>query len=413
MDYSVTDYFMNLNIMRWVDKNIGVPLCFFVSVLDKTSKLFGINKPDYKRQIKKALFIELSEMGSTILAYPAMRRLKQAYPKAELYFLIFNENKESVKLLGIIPNSNILTIRINSSVFFVLDTISTLFKIRKLKFDAVFDLELFARFTAIITGLSKGNLKVGFYKYTMESLYRGDFLTHKISYNPHMHISMNFMSLVQSLNSGKDEVPMTKRNVLGFDVSVPKPKLSDKNSSMMYKKLKEINPAFGKSSKLVVFNPNAGLLPIRAWPLKNYAELARKIADNHKDTFIAVMGVKDASKDAKIINGAIGNRCIDLTNKTTLKEVVDLFNISKVLVTNDSGPAHFASLTPIKNFVFFGPETPRLYCPLGKNTTPLYSDFACSPCVSAFNHRKTICKDNKCLKAIKVDDAYNLIKKEL
>lgn len=404
---------MKLNLMRWVDKNVGIPLCFFVSVLDKTSKLFGINKPDYGRQIKKALFIELSEMGSTILAYPAMKRLKQAYPKTELYFLIFDENKESVRLLDTIPKNNIITIRGSSPVFFVLDTISALFKIRRLKFDAVFDLELFARFTAILTGLSRANLKVGFYKYTMESLYRGDFLTHKVSYNPHIHISMNFLSLVQSLNSEKDELPMTKRNVLEFDVSAPKSKLNYKNSSMMYKKLKEINPAFSKSSKLVVFNPNAGLLPIRAWPLKNYAELARKIAENHKDTFIAVMGVKDASKDAKIIANAIGNKCIDLTNRTTLGEVVDLFNISDVLVTNDSGPAHFASLTPIKNFVFFGPETPKLYCPLGKNTTPLYSDFACSPCVSAFNHRKTVCKDNKCLKAIKVDDVYNLIKKEL
>jgi ADP-heptose:LPS heptosyltransferase len=404
---------MNIDLSRWIDKNAGAPLCFFVSALDRTSKLFGINKPNYSRKIKKALFIELSEMGSAILAYPAIRRLKQAYPGAEPYFLIFDGNKESAKLLDIIPKKNIITIRENSPVFFVLDTISAIFKIRKLKLDAVFDLELFARFTAIITGLSGGNLKVGFHKHTMESLYRGNFLTHKVSYNPHMHISMNFLSLVQSLNSKKDETPMTKRNVLGCDISAPKSKLTRKDANMMYKKLKWINPAFSRSSKLAVLNPNAGLLPIRAWPLRNYAELARKIIKNHKDTFIAVIGVKDASKDAKIIANAAGNRCIDLTNKTTLKEVVDIFNISKVLVTNDSGPAHFASLTPIKNIVLFGPETPKLYCPLGKNATPIYSDFACSPCVSAFNQRKTMCKDNKCLKAIKVDDVYNLVKKEL
>jgi ADP-heptose:LPS heptosyltransferase len=404
---------MNIDLSRWIDKNIGVPLCFFVSVLDRISKLFGINKPDYGRQIKKALFIELSEMGSTILTYPAMRRLKQAYPKSELYFLIFDGNKESAKLLDIIPKKNIITIRENSPVFFVLDTISALFKIRKLKLDAVFDLELFARFTALITGLSGSNLKVGFHKHTMEGLYRGSFLTHKVSYNPHMHISMNFLSLVQSLNSRKDEVPMTKRNVLGYNMSAPKSKLTRKDANILYKKLKWINPAFSRSSKLVVLNPNAGLLPIRAWSIRNYAELARKITKNNKGTFIAVIGVKDASKDAKIIANAIGNRCIDLTNKTSLKEVVDIFNISKALVTSDSGPAHFASLTNIKNIVFFGPETPNLYCPLGKNTIPVYSNYACSPCVSAFNHRKTLCKDNKCIKSIKIDDVYNLVKKEL
>jgi len=107
------------------------------------------------------------------------------------------------------------------------------------------------------------------------------------------------------------------------------------------------------------------------------------------------------------------NRIIDLTNKTTLREIIDLFNISDVLVTNDSGPAHFASLTPITNIVFFGPETPKLYGPLGDNCHALYTDFSCSPCVSAFNHRKTTCKDNQCVKAISVNTVYDLVMKNL
>ncbi|PIT93873.1 hypothetical protein COU00_02030, partial [Candidatus Falkowbacteria bacterium CG10_big_fil_rev_8_21_14_0_10_43_11] len=94
-------------------------------------------------------------------------------------------------------------------------------------------------------------------------------------------------------------------------------------------------------------------------------------------------------------------------------ELIDLYNIADVLVTNDSGPAHFASLTPIKNFVFFGPETPKLYAPLGKNTHIFYSDFPCSPCLSAFNHRHTSCKDNKCLLVISVEEVYQAVTKEL
>jgi len=39
----------------------------------------------------------------------------------------------------------------------------------------------------------------------------------------------------------------------------------------------------------------------------------------------------------------------------------DSYNISAVLVTNDSGPAHFSAITPIRSIVLFGPETPRLY----------------------------------------------------
>jgi ADP-heptose:LPS heptosyltransferase len=35
------------------------------------------------------LFIELAEMGSTVLAYPAMQALKARYPGAQLYFVLF------------------------------------------------------------------------------------------------------------------------------------------------------------------------------------------------------------------------------------------------------------------------------------------------------------------------------------
>jgi ADP-heptose:LPS heptosyltransferase len=403
---------MNLGLMRWIDKYIGVPLCFLISVFDNAAKSLGFNKPQYKRQIKKALFIELSEMGSAILAYPAMNRLKELHHKAELYFLIFDENKESVKLLNLIPERNILTIRAKSPITFVLDTLKVLFKIRRLKLDIVFDLELFARFSAILVGLSGANLKVGFYKYSMEGLYRGRFLTHRVEYNPYMHISLNFMSLVYSLVS-PDDYPLTKGKITISETKEPKLKSDKKDINSIYKKIESISPNFKRSNKIIVFNPNAGLLPIRAWPLENYVELAKRIVGYHKDVFVVIMGVKGASKDAKEICSSVNERCVDLTNRTTLKEVVDLFNVSKVLITNDSGPAHFASLTPIKNIVFFGPETPKLYSPLGKNCVPVYSNFACSPCVSAFNHRKTLCKDNKCLKTIKVDDVYNLVKKEL
>jgi ADP-heptose:LPS heptosyltransferase len=70
------------------------------------------------------------------------------------------------------------------------------------------------------------------------------------------------------------------------------------------------------------------------------------------------------------------------------------------MLTNDSGPGHFSAVTDLRTFVIFGPETPRLYGSLG-NSTPIYAGLACSPCVSAANHRKTPCTDNVCLQVIK------------
>jgi len=75
--------------------------------------------------------------------------------------------------------------------------------------------------------------------------------------------------------------------------------------------------------------------------------------------------------------------------------------------------AHLASLSPIKKIAIFGPESPRIFGPLDKNTEALYSNTACSPCLSVFNHRYPICKDTVCLKVLSVDMVYDMASKSL
>ena len=115
----------------------------------------------------------------------------------------------------------------------------------------------------------------------------------------------------------------------------------------------------------------------------------------------------------KIANAVNNKRCIDLAGKTTVKELVDLYNISDVLVSNDSGPPNFAALTKIKVIVLYGPENPACYLPLSRNIKLIYADLICSPCISAYNHRKSPCNDNKCMQAIKVDEVYGEVIKSL
>jgi ADP-heptose:LPS heptosyltransferase len=78
-------------------------------------------------------------------------------------------------------------------------------------------------------------------------------------------------------------------------------------------------------------------------------------------------------------------------------------------VTNDSGPAHFSAITPIRSIVLYGPETPRLYGSLG-NTEPLTADLPCSPCVSAANHRNSACSDPVCMRMIQPERVMESIR---
>jgi len=152
---------------------------------------------------------------------------------------------------------------------------------------------------------------------------------------------------------------------------------------------------------LVLLYAGGGLLPERAWPAAHYAEVARGLCD--AGYAVGLIGLREDAELAKNLRTDIASdQCIDLTGYTrSIRELLMLFHAAKLLITNDGGPGHFASLTPISTMVFFGPETGRLYGPLGPRAQILESGIACSPCLSAYNHRLTFCDgDNQCLKRL-------------
>lgn len=100
---------------------------------------------------------------------------------------------------------------------------------------------------------------------------------------------------------------------------------------------------------------------------------------------------------------------VNIAGELTLRELLALYGLADVLVTADSGPGHFASLTPIHTVAMFGPETPALYGPLGDRATVIYKNLACSPCLTAINHRNSPCRDNRCMQRIFVEEIHDAV----
>ena len=128
-----------------------------------------------------------------------------------------------------------------------------------------------------------------------------------------------------------------------------------------------------------------------------------------KGYVVGIIGMKEDAPLAEVISSSCQSRhCIDLTGYTrTIMELITLFHSASLLITNDGGPGHFASLTPIPTIIFFGPETPALYAPLDEKAVSLYVPLPCSPCVTAYNHRNSPCDgNNACLKAIHPEEVF-------
>jgi ADP-heptose:LPS heptosyltransferase len=401
---------MSIELMRRIDYWLGIPLCFLLNVIDRILRFIVFVKK--KKTIpQKILFIKLSEIGAIILAYPLIKQAKKEFPESEIFFITFEKNEPLFEILGIVSRPNILSIREKSLWLFILDTLLVLRRVRKEKIDIAFDLEFFSRFTAILTYLSKANKRIGFFSYNFEGLYRGNLLTHNIQYNPLIHISRSYFSLWQAIKTAKKVTPELGKKIEDKEIILPRFTSSEEARKRMWTKLKEFD--IDEGARLFLVNPGEGSIPLREWPIENFIALSRRLLEDGKN-YIIVVGIQGVSGKAELLCKSVNNkRCLDLTHKTTLSEILNIFNVAVALITNDCGLAHIASLTSIKKFVFFGPENPQIYSPLGENTWIIYSNFPCSPCLSAFNHRNSACKDNKCLQIIKPDEVYRLIEQNL
>ncbi len=405
---------MKVDTMRRIDYYFGVPLCFLGSLLQKILSIFFKKSNEPPRNV---LFIELSEMGSAILVDPAMKKLKKILLPAggNIHFAIFKKNKPSLELLKTVDDEKIYTIREDNIFNFIIDALKFFIWTRKKKIDSVIDLELFSRFTALLTAFSGARYKVGFHAYYNEGLYRGGFLTHKVLYNPHIHIAKNFIALVNALLSEKKEIPYSKTMISDKEITLAKVEYSTAEKKSVMDIICSCADKFRPNiHKIILVNPNASELLIqRRWPPEYFTKLIKMILTQCSGAFVFITGDSREREEAEILRKNVAQeRCINFAGRVTLAQLPILYSISEFMVSNDSGPPHFASVTNMHTYVIFGPETPDLYGSLGRST-PIYAGLACSPCVSAANHRKTACRDNVCLQVIKPEKVFEIIKKEL
>jgi len=397
---------LNPDRLRSLDYWLGVPICFALTILARIASAFSSRQtsPVTPRHV---LFIELAEMGSTVIACPAVHRLRSAYPDCQVFFLLFKHIDASVKLLNLVPDTNVMTIDVSSPRTVVRDTLKFMREARRRQIDTVINLEAFARFSTILSYASGARWRVGFHAFTERGLYTGDLLTHKVIYNPHIHTWRSFVTLVQALEAPTTELPLGKFPVSGPEECVVPRIPSDPAARQRLQSLLAARCPDVDGKRLIAINPNASkLISIRKWPLEGYAALVARLLEDPRNVCV-ITGLASEKEDALfIVDRVKSGRLIDLTGQTSLRELIDLYHLASVLVTNDSGPAHFAAVTDIHVVVFFGPETPELYKPLTDRCTVMYSGYACSPCVSAFNQRRSICTHNRCLTHIEVDEVY-------
>jgi len=154
--------------------------------------------------------------------------------------------------------------------------------------------------------------------------------------------------------------------------------------------------------------PGAEYGPAKRWPADRFIAAAREIQKRTNCIWL-IFGGKNDSVIANAIQSAIGNRqsAINLAGQTSLRELMALLKLCRVLLTNDSGPMHVAAALGVPVVGLFGSTSPELTGP-GLPGDPrhrlLKSDAPCSPCF-----RRECPIDFRCLTGISVESAVTAV----
>lgn len=134
---------------------------------------------------------------------------------------------------------------------------------------------------------------------------------------------------------------------------------------------------------LVVLNP-AGFVGTRNWKIENYIQFARLWLEHFPDTKFLVLGIARIEEKAAVFKNELGDKLINLVNKTTPLEAFAVLQHAFFVLSEDSGLMHMAWISGIPTMALFGSTQSIGPKPLGAHSFSLdSSDLPCGGCMQS------------------------------
>ena len=322
----------------------------------------------------KILILKPSSLGDVVQALPVLRLLKRHLPSSEIHWWIDSRLAPLLEgdpdLAGVVlfERQRWVSLRHWPEMW------RSVQWLRQQAFDLVIDLQCLAR-SGVFAWLANGKLLIGldepregargFYDLIIR---RPTVLTHAVDW---------YLGVLPPLG-----VPVD----WDFQWLPERPALAES--------VRRKWPV-GKSPWIVI-QPGARW-PNKRWPAETYAELVRLLAAAHPELRFAILGGAEDRSLGEGIARVKAARCLDLTGEISLPEMVEWIRLSKLMVTNDTGPMHVAAALRKPVVALFGPTEPRRTGPYGQLDRVVRIDLPCAPCMKP---RCAYVKPMECLRAI-------------
>ncbi len=168
--------------------------------------------------------------------------------------------------------------------------------------------------------------------------------------------------------------------------------------------------------RVVVLAPGAAYGQAKQWPPARVAQVAARLIGDRDATCVMVGAGHDrdaarAVESALVdVNGALRPRLVDLTARTSLRELMGVLFRADAIVANDSGAMHLGAALGRPVVAVFGPTDERATRPIGPagQDEVLTAQAFCRPC-----HLRDCPIDHRCMKRVTADMVFAAVSKQL
>lgn len=340
-----------------------------IGILDGVGSVFS--PPFFYRRrslvsARKILVVRVDSLGDAVLTLPALEALKTRFPGAQIDFLTSATVRELYACF--FPSATFH--------LFENDWLAMVKKLRLLHYDLGIDFRGDLR-TLVLLALARIPHRWG-----RDGTGGRFLLTHRLKDPYRQHEMFENLELVKE-NEKVSQVEFPSLNFLPLRV---------KNGA----------------GRKIVIHVGAGY-PSKRWAISNFIEIAKRIHKKQLGTPVFI-GQSEERKLLDPYRNQWGNDFLDLTEKTSLSELLTLLNEADLYIGNDSGPAHLAALLHRKIvLIFSGTNDFKRWAPWSSQIRLIHHPVPCSPC------EERICPLNRqiCLEDISIEEVFGAVQEAL
>lgn len=350
---------MSRKLLIFLDKTAFRVLFWLCSIAARWRREPPVAEPARIPPDGRILVIRPGGLGDGLMAVPFLRALRRAYPEARITVGCMRKNIRSLSLLPYQDE----TFAIDA----LSDLRSTLRRIRKSGFDAVFDLEPFRRVSSVVAYLTRCPLRVGFDTNSRRRLY-----TNLVAYLNDKQFDTN--NALRQLKVVGVVPEASEAGMLQFDLAEEVQREADE--------LLQKNGLDPADEDLVALA--AGVLkPHHRWVMSEWAELIRMILGADAATRIVLVGAPGDRPDTDEVLGLLGPepRVVDLVAQGDLPVSLGVLARCRLLVACDGGVVYMGAAMGCRTLSLWGPGMMERFAPPGPEHIGHRKDFACVPCV--------------------------------